>query len=156
MYATVLRPCPSKQLFMLSIFEAANGGNTWESVRDFFLGFPEGGPFTFKDALMLTREELDGLLDVDVEKLAQGPADAAKLDPFTRRRLIRCARLFALALHVLDDRRAAARWLRSPQAELGGSIPLKLAQTEVGARTVERVLGHIERGAPALTITSAE
>ena len=38
------------------------------------------------------------------------------------------------------------RWLKSRQPELGGSIPLVLLQTEVGARTVERVLGRMEHG----------
>jgi putative toxin-antitoxin system antitoxin component (TIGR02293 family) len=145
MYATLVRPCPSKELFMLSVFEAG-GGNPWQSARELYLGFPTGCAFTFKDALMLTRGELDALLDVDPEKLAQASADGATLDVFTRRRLIRCARLFALALHVLEDRRAAARWLKSPQRELGGAIPLFLVQTEVGARTVERVLGKMEHG----------
>lgn len=130
MYAAVLRPCPGREMFMLSVFEG------------------EGGSFAFKDALMLTRGEL-GLLDVDLQQLSLGPSDGRSLDLFTRRRLTRCARLFALALQVLQDRRSAARWLKTPQQELGGSIPLKLVQTEVGARTVERVLGRMEHGATA-------
>jgi putative toxin-antitoxin system antitoxin component (TIGR02293 family) len=149
MYAAVLRPCPSKEMFMLSVFESPGGESPWLSAHQCCVGLPAGGTFTFKDALMLTRDELDKLLDVDVERLAQGPTDGRALDLFTRRRLVRCARLFALALHVLGDRSAAARWLKSPQPELGGSVPLLLAQTEVGARTVERVLGRIERGGQA-------
>jgi len=145
MYAAVLRPCPGKEMFMLSVFEAPGAPTPWASARQCCVGLPEGGSYTFKDALMLTREEL-GLLDVDVQKLSQGPSDGRTLDLFTRRRLTRCARIFALALHVLQDRRSAARWLKTPQQELGGSIPLVLVQTEVGARTVERVLGRIEHG----------
>lgn len=150
MFATVLRPCPSKQLFMLSVFEAPGGGNPWHSTRDVCLGLPAGGAFTFKDALMLTREEISRLLDVDTGKLDQSASDGADLDLFTRRRLVRCARLFALALHVLRDRRAAARWLKESREELGGSIPLVLAQTEVGARSVERLLGTLEQEARTL------
>ena len=131
---------------MLSIFEAPGGGSAWVSTRELSLGFPDGCSFEFKDALMLTREELADLLDVDAARLAEAPSDR-DMDALTRRRVLRCARLFALALHVLADRRAAARWLKTPQAELGGSVPLRLAQTEVGARTVERVLGRMESGA---------
>ena len=146
MYAAVLRPCPGKEMFMLSVFEAPGQESPWISARDCRVGLPENGSFDFKDALMLTREELDQLLDVDVAKLAHEPSDGRTLDLFTRRRLVRCARTFALALHVLQDRQSAARWLKSRQPELGGSIPLKLLQTEVGARTVERVLGRMEHG----------
>jgi putative toxin-antitoxin system antitoxin component (TIGR02293 family) len=146
MYAAVLRPCPGKEMFMLSVFEAPGGGTPWASTRQCCVGLPDGRAYAFKDALMLTRGELE-LLDVDVRKLSEGPCDGRALDLFTRRRLVRCARLFALALHVLHDRRSAARWLKSPQQELGGSIPLVLVQTEVGARTVERVLGRMEHGA---------
>ena len=145
MYAAVLRPCPGKEMFMLSVFEAPGGEAPWASAQC-RVGLPVGGTYAFKDALMLTRDEL-GLLDVDVHKLSQGPSDGRTLDLFTRRRLTRCARVFALALHVLHDRRSAARWLKSPQPELGGSIPLVLVQTEVGARTIERVLGRMEQGA---------
>jgi putative toxin-antitoxin system antitoxin component (TIGR02293 family) len=148
MYAAVLRPCPGREMFMLSVFEAPGGGSPWKSARQCRVGLPDGCSFAFKDALMLTRSELE-LLDVDVQRLSQGPCDGRTLDIFTRRRLVRCAWLFALALHVLQDRRSAARWLKSPQQELGGSIPLTLVQTEVGARTVERVLGKMEHGALA-------
>lgn len=146
MFAAVLRPCPGREMFMLSVFEAPGAKSPWASARYCCVGLPEGGTFAFKDALMLTRAELE-LLDVDVEKLSQGPSDGRALDLFTRRRITRCARIFALALHVLDDRRSAARWMKSPQQELGGAIPLVLVQTEVGARTVERVLGKMEHGA---------
>lgn len=144
MYAAVLRPCPSKEAFMLSVFETTGEEGPWTSAHECRVGLPASGSFTFKDALMLTRDELDQLLDVDVEKLVQEPTDGRTLDLFTRRRLIRCARVFAICLHVLGDRSAAGRWLKSPQRELGGSIPLLLLQTEVGARTVERVLGSME------------
>lgn len=136
MYATVLRPCAGKALFMLSLFEAPGSASPWESARAFRLGLPPGSRFAFKDALMLTREELDTLLETDAALLGDGHGAAL----FARRRLVRCARLFALALHALEDPRAAARWLKSPQPELGGSRPLLLARTQAGARTVERVL----------------
>ena len=38
------------------------------------------------------------------------------------------------------------RWLASPQVGLGGAIPLEFAETEVGAREVENLLGRIEYG----------
>ena len=146
MYAAVLRPCSSKEHFMLSVFESPGGEGPWESARKCCLGLPADGTYMFKDALMLTRDELDRLLDVDVDRLVQGSKDSNVLDVFTHRRIARCARIFALGLQVLDDHRAAATWLKSPQEDLGGSIPLLLLQTEVGTRTVERALRKVKPG----------
>ena len=140
MYATVLRPCSSKALFMLSLFEAPGPGGDRNSNHEVSLGFPDGPAFAFKDALMLTREELGELLDVDADKLAEWPLDGEGIDLVTRGRVLRCARLFAAALHALGDRRTAATWLKSPQPDLGGEVPLRLARTDASARTVERVL----------------
>jgi putative toxin-antitoxin system antitoxin component (TIGR02293 family) len=49
----------------------------------------------------------------------------------------------ASVMESLDDGR---RWLNSPQVGLGGAIPLEYAETEVGAREVEHLLGRIEYG----------
>jgi putative toxin-antitoxin system antitoxin component (TIGR02293 family) len=62
-------------------------------------------------------------------------------------RLLRAARLFGKALQLFEgDRDAAAEWLTSAQPALGGSIPLDLARTEVGAQEVERLVGRLEHG----------
>jgi putative toxin-antitoxin system antitoxin component (TIGR02293 family) len=50
------------------------------------------------------------------------------------------------AVEVLESEEGARRWLNSPQVGLGGEIPLDYAQTEVGAREVEDLLGRIEFG----------
>jgi len=55
--------------------------------------------------------------------------------------------VFRRALQLFDgDTKAARRWLSNPQPALGGAIPLKLAETEVGAREVEAAIGRIEHG----------
>jgi putative toxin-antitoxin system antitoxin component (TIGR02293 family) len=61
-------------------------------------------------------------------------------------RVMRYARLFSRAREVLDDAENARLWLASKQFGLGGAIPLDFAQTEVGAREVELLLGRIEHG----------
>jgi putative toxin-antitoxin system antitoxin component (TIGR02293 family) len=81
------------------------------------------------------------------------PRTLARLDPAKSRldlvsgdRLVRSARLFAIATEVLEEVQAAAHWLKAPQRALGGAIPLDLAQTDVGARAVEALLGRMEHG----------
>ncbi len=56
------------------------------------------------------------------------------------------ARIVGLATHYLGDVQAANRWLKRPNAALGGKTPIELLDTEPGARAVESVLGRIAYG----------
>ncbi len=64
-------------------------------------------------------------------------------------RLVRLARLQALAEDVLGDAAKAQAWLRQPLGQLDGKPPLELARTEVGARVIEQILATIDWGAAA-------
>jgi putative toxin-antitoxin system antitoxin component (TIGR02293 family) len=101
------------------------------------------GPATQQpqEALTLTREELVTLVGVSMFSFAQWQSGKRPLESTSSDRLLRCARLYALAQQALDDREAAMRWLREPQPALGGAIPLQLARTEIGTRAVSEVLG---------------
>ena len=70
------------------------------------------------------------------ERLARNESD----------RLYRLTRIVGLAKHYLGDAQAANRWLKRPNAALGGQTPLELMDTEPGARAVENVLGRIAYG----------
>ena len=61
-------------------------------------------------------------------------------------RVLRFARLMGKAVEVMEGEDSARRWLTSPQVGLGGATPLDYAETEVGAREVEDLLGRIEYG----------
>lgn len=62
-------------------------------------------------------------------------------------RLVRASRIFGRALSLCEgDRDAAKHWLSEPQKALGGTVPLILARTEVGALEVERLIGRLEHG----------
>lgn len=71
---------------------------------------------------------------------------AGRLDQAESDRVVRYARLLGRAIEVMESIPAARQWLASPQVGLGGEIPLEFAQTEVGAREVEDLLGRIEYG----------
>lgn len=99
---------------------------------------------------------LQASLELPLDKLAQklGISKATlhrrKLDgrlaPEESDRVIRFARLMGKAVTVFETEENARRWLSSPQAGLGGAIPLDYAGTEIGAREVEDLLGRIEYG----------
>ena len=62
-------------------------------------------------------------------------------------RLLRASRLLGKALEVFEgDRDAATEWLTTAQPALGGTVPLEVAKSEVGALEVERLIGRLEHG----------
>ena len=61
-------------------------------------------------------------------------------------RLARVVRVVATAQEAIGDDAKAGRWLRKPNRALQGRRPLDLLASDVGARLVERELGHIEHG----------
>ena len=64
-------------------------------------------------------------------------------------RLVRLARIQALAEEVFGDHEKTSRWLREPLGILDGRTPLELARTEAGARIIEQIIGKIAWGAAA-------
>ena len=60
--------------------------------------------------------------------------------------MVRFARLLGRAAEVFESLSNARLWLQAPQLGVGGAIPLEYAETEVGAREVEDLLGRIEFG----------
>lgn len=61
-------------------------------------------------------------------------------------RIVRFARLMGRSVEVLGDEPAAREWLRTPAVAFHGESPLSFADTEVGAREVEYLLGRLEHG----------
>jgi putative toxin-antitoxin system antitoxin component (TIGR02293 family) len=125
---------------------ASEPTTTNEWVARIRSGLPAASALAFKKVLSLTNEELASVLGVSVRTVARLDPARSQLDPVSGDRLVRSARLYAIAAEVLEDAPAAAQWLKSPQRALGGAIPLELAQTDVGSRAVEALLGRMEHG----------
>jgi putative toxin-antitoxin system antitoxin component (TIGR02293 family) len=71
---------------------------------------------------------------------------AGHLDRMESDRLVRYARLFSRAGAALGGADGARSWLTSPALAFHGEWPLDYADTEIGAREVEALLGRIEHG----------
>lgn len=97
-----------------------------------------------------------GLRDVELyalvlprRTLAHRRARGEPLTPEESDRLVRVARLTALAETVFGEPERAWRWLRRPQHGLDGRTPLDQLATEAGARLVEESLVRIDHGLAA-------
>ena len=102
----------------------------------------------FRRHAALTAADLAALVRIPARTLARRKR-ARKLDPDESDRLVRLARIFAMALALFEgDEVSTRRWLGTPLAALGGAAPLGFATTDPGAREVESLLGRLEHGIP--------
>jgi putative toxin-antitoxin system antitoxin component (TIGR02293 family) len=111
-------------------------------VRD---GLPMEEFHSMRKMLAITEERLAGLLGMSRATLHRRKKSGS-LDRTESDRLIRFARLFSRASEALGGTAGACSWLNAPAIAFGGEHPLDFADTEIGAREVEALLGRIEHG----------
>ncbi len=111
-------------------------------VRD---GLPMAEFQSLREMLVVSEERLAALLGMSRATLHRrkkgGHLDRAESD-----RLVRFARLFSRASEALGGVAGARSWLAAPARAFHGECPLDYADTEIGAREVEALLGRIEHG----------
>ncbi len=95
--------------------------------------------------LGLSEGRLAGLLGLSRATLHRRKK-AGSLDRLESDRLVRYARLFSRAADALGGEERARSWLAAPARAFGGETPLDFADTEVGAREVEALLGRLQHG----------
>jgi putative toxin-antitoxin system antitoxin component (TIGR02293 family) len=142
-------PNPGSGIVDLYLHEAPLSVAQGRTPSELIEGIRQGLPVSELTALQ-------AVLDMPIERLAPklGISRATlnrrlakgRLEPLESDRLVRFARLMGKATEVLETKENARRWLGSPQIGLGGAVPLDYAETEVGAREVEDLLGRIEYG----------
>jgi putative toxin-antitoxin system antitoxin component (TIGR02293 family) len=108
-------------------------------------GLPVQELHDLQASLEVPMEKLAPMLGISKATLHRRKA-AGKLDSAESDRVVRYARLMGKAVEVMESEENARAWLTSPQVGLGGAVPLEYAETEVGAREVEDLLGRIEYG----------
>ena len=124
-------------------------GRVLKTETDLRSAIREGFPQSVVEEVMrsgqLTLRELSTTLDLSPRSL-QRRRHQGRLARHESDRLYRLARILALAKHYIGDADVAARWLKRSNRALGGSTPLELIDTELGAREVEKILGRIAYG----------
>lgn len=124
---------------------AAADFTTPKLIKVLQLGLPVQELNDLQATLAVPMEKLVPMLGISKATLHRRKAEG-KLDPAESDRVVRFARLMGKAVEVMESEESARQWLTSPQFGLGGAVPLEYAETEVGAREVENLLGRIEHG----------
>jgi putative toxin-antitoxin system antitoxin component (TIGR02293 family) len=116
-----------------------------EMVKQVQRGFPLKRFETLRGALGMPSEQLAAKVGMSKATFHRRQQEG-KLTPDESDKLMRFGRLLVKAISVFESDEAARQWLSSPQHGLGGAVPLDYAETEVGAREVENLLGRIDHG----------
>jgi putative toxin-antitoxin system antitoxin component (TIGR02293 family) len=124
-------------------------GRTLPTAAELHDRIKRGLPFrsldSVRERLQLTVSEAASVLHMPPRTLARRRL-ARRLAADESDRLYRVARVAAHAVAALGSENKAATWLRRPNRALNGELPIRLLDTDVGARQVEDVLGRIEHG----------
>lgn len=108
-------------------------------------GLPVSELEALQKSLGIPMEKLMDILGIAKSTLHRRRKSDQRLDTLQSDRVIRYARLLSKAVEVFESVDTAREWLQSPQFGLDGEVPLKYAQTEIGAREVEDLLGRIDQ-----------
>jgi putative toxin-antitoxin system antitoxin component (TIGR02293 family) len=98
-----------------------------------------------QDSMHIPMEKLAEKLSISRSTLQRRKA-VGRLSPDESDKVMRFWRLLRQAANVFGGIDKAEVWLKHSQPGLGGAVPLDYAETEVGAREVENLLGRIEYG----------
>jgi len=122
-------------------------GETPQAMHERILeGFSFSVLTRFEKESQLPKDAIRAVMHLPDRTLARRK-DAGRLTSEESERLYRLITLFRLAVGLFNgDRTAATQWLQTPRPALGGQTPLGLAQTEVGAKQVETLIGQLEHG----------
>jgi putative toxin-antitoxin system antitoxin component (TIGR02293 family) len=116
-----------------------------ELIRRIQKGLPFSDLRVLQDSIDMPFEQLAAKLAISRSTL-QRRKTAGRLSPDESDKVMRFSQLLEHATKVFGDVDKARAWLKHPQRGLGGAVPLDYAETEIGAREVDNLLGRIDYG----------
>lgn len=120
---------------------------TWDLIAAVREGLPASTVQYVVDAGRMSLMEVD--FAVLPRKTLSRRKKAGMLTAEQSDRLVRVARIIALAEEVFGSQEKAGTWLRRETSPLGGVSPMSLLDTTEGAGEVERLLNRIAYGIAA-------
>jgi putative toxin-antitoxin system antitoxin component (TIGR02293 family) len=124
---------------------SAKAKHPTELIRQIQKGLRFSELETLQNSIDLPFEQLAAKLCISRSTLQRRKA-AGRLSPDESDKVTRLSRLLEHATNVFGNIEKARAWLKFPQRALGGAVPLDYAETEVGAREVDDLLGRIDYG----------
>jgi putative toxin-antitoxin system antitoxin component (TIGR02293 family) len=114
-------------------------------IRRIQRGLPFSDLKALQNKIEMPLEQLAGKLSISRSTLQRRKA-TGRLSPDESDKVVRFVRLLEHATDVFGDIEKGRAWLKFPQHGLGGAVPLDYAETEIGAREVDNLLGRIDYG----------
>jgi putative toxin-antitoxin system antitoxin component (TIGR02293 family) len=108
-------------------------------------GLPTGAFSALAAELEISEAVLAGVTGISPSTLLRRKK-AGRLSAEESEHMVRVATLLDTAARLFGGVAAGADWMRSDNAALAGASPLVFADTEIGAREVESLLGRVEFG----------
>ena len=124
---------------------SAKATHPHELIRRIQKGLPFSDLKALQTQIDVPLEQLAGKLSISRSTLQRRKTNG-RLSPDESDKVMRFARLLEHATDVFGDIDKARAWLKHPQYGLGGAVPLDYAETEIGAREVDNLLGRIDYG----------
>jgi putative toxin-antitoxin system antitoxin component (TIGR02293 family) len=93
----------------------------------------------------LTFSEISDIV-INPRTLKHRKARGERLSHEETDRMVRVARIVALAESIFGNHAKALRWLRTADDRMGGRRPLSMLQTDAGGRLIESMLWQIDEG----------
>ena len=118
---------------------------TPETIRR---GLPIRALDNLAQLLQVDRAELARVLGISLRTLQRKSGENQRLGPAASDRLARVRRILDLATDALGEQTKGARWLSSRSRALGGEVPLRMLDTDLGTQRVQQELHQIEFGFP--------
>ena len=109
-------------------------------------GLPAGSVPALAQKLDLGNIELSRRLGIPQRTLTRRLSQRSRLTAAESDRTVRLARVYAHAVEMIGDEKKAVAWLHTPNRALGGKTPLDQLDNDLGARSVEDILGRIAYG----------
>lgn len=104
---------------------------------------------SLRERLGLTIAEMARVLGAGERTIIRKEQQRTALSPTESDRAYRLAKVADLASDLIGDEDRAVRWLRTPNAYLGGETPLAMLDTEIGTDLVGESLYAIAYGGVA-------
>ncbi len=127
-------------------FLGAQIKNSLDIDRVIKKGIPFRAGNHVRSLLNLSLPDFSSIVAVSPSTWSRARKNNHRLSTAVSDRVYRLARIFSVAVQVLEDEEDARQWLIHEQIGLGGKTPLDLLQTEAGAKEVEDLLWRIEYG----------